>query len=840
MSAPGHNRIVLAVFTRLRTELRSRWTAWAAVALLIGVTGGVVLTTAAGARRTDTAYARYLKRSHAADVLVSPTNRGLPDYYPALAKLRAVAELGVGVGFEGFVRDAKAPPGAPVSQTLGAGFQVLAAADTRLGSGVEKPKVTEGRMFRADRADEVVADQTLAKTLHLHPGSTLHFIVASTNESGVDVGTGRPETVKVVGIVVRRDGVVPVNALASSPTLLAGPGFLGRFQDNYEFYSAFDGAFIRLKPGASRAAFARDAEDLATKYPDETGAPEGPIFVADEHDQARAVEHAIRPQATALALFSMLAALSALFVVGQILSRQLFLAAGDNPTLAALGMDRGQLFALGLAEAAIVAAAGAAVAVALAIVASRYMPIGPARIAEPHSGVSANWAILGLGLLAMVVLLVARVAWPAWRMAKARASVQGTLEVPNADRTSRLVEEATRAGAPASAAVGIRLALEPGRGRTAVPVRSALAGTVLAVASVAAAFTFGSNLVRLVRTPKLYGQTWNVAVDTQFGRLPPDKTADLLQGQKGVTGWTFGDHLNVTIAGKNVATIGLAPGRGRETWPAIAEGRAPAAPDEIALGTKTLALAHRHVGQTVMVTPQGESEGQPMHIVGRAVFPFFGQGDFNPTGLGDGAAIQDPPREASPDDRPGYNFVLVHTTPHGASAANIARFRTNLANAEGVCPQDQVCTVETAKRPVDILNYTRIQTTPLALAGLLALLAVATIAHLLVTSIRRRRRDLAVLKTMGFVRRQVSAAVAWQATTLVLIALLVGLPVGIAAGRWIWQVFADRIGIAPDPRVPVLLLALSVPVALVVANLLAAGPGLVASRLKPAPVLRTE
>jgi hypothetical protein len=401
------------------------------------------------------------------------------------------------------------------------------------------------------------------------------------------------------------------------------------------------------------------------------------------------------------------------------------------------------------------------------------------------------------------------------------------------------VEEATRVGAPASAAVGIRLALEPGRGRTAVPVRSALAGTVVAVAAVAAAFTFGNNLVRLVHTPKLYGQTWSVAVDTQFGRLPPNATVNLLQKQKGVTGWTFGDHADVTIAGKNVATIGLTPGRGPELWPKIVDGRAPSAPDEIVLGSKTLAAAHRHVGDTIVVTPQRADRGQPMHIVGRAVFPFFGQGSFTPTGLGDGAAIQDPPRDASPDDPAGYNFVLVRMAP-GTGAAAIASFRRNIEQATGLCPQDQVCGVETAKRPVDILNYTRIQATPLALAGLLALLAVATIAHLLVTSIRRRRRDLAVLKTMGFVRPQVSSAVAWQATTLVGVALLVGVPLGAAAGRWVWQEFAFRIGIAPDPRVPLITLLLFIPVAVVVANLLAAGPGWVAGRLKPAPVLRTE
>ncbi|MBV9040812.1 MAG: ABC transporter permease [Acidimicrobiia bacterium] len=831
-----------AVMARLKTELRSRWRAWAAVALLIGLSGGVVLTTAAGARRTDTAYARFLQQSHASDVLVSPFNRGLPDYYPALSKLSSVANIGVAVGFEGFVHNATAPPGAPASAVLGAGFQILAAGDARIASSIEKPKLVEGRMLRSDQPDAAIVDQALAKAVHLHVGSVIHAVLAPTSASGPDVSKIKPVTFKVAGVIVARDNVVPVNALSASPALFASRAFFSRFLaesggygDNYDTYTSFDGAYVRLKPGTSRSAFTREAQQLATHYRETGAANGGPTFVADERAQAAAVEHAIRPQAMALALFALLAAISVLFVVGQILSRQLFIAAGENQTLQALGMGRGQLFALGLAEAATVAVAGAVLAAVAAALASPFMPIGPARIAEPHPGFATNWAILGLGVLAAVVLLVARVAWPAWRY----ASLYGGVEGEGAERPPRFVEEATRAGAPASAAVGIRLALEPGRGRTAVPVRSALAGTVLAVAAVAAALTFGTNLVRLVHTPKLYGQTWDLAIDTQFGRLPPDDSVKFLEQQKGVTGWTFGDHANLTIAGKNVTAIGLAPGRGRESWPVITEGRVPAAPDEIILGAKTLAAAHRKVGQTVSVNPQGSDQPVTMRIVGRAVFPFFGRGSFNPTGLGDGAAIQDPPREASPDDPAGYNFALVRLAP-GARAADVAAFKRNLAQVMGVCPSDQVCGVETAKRPVDILNYTRIQTTPVALAGLLALLAVATVAHLLVTSIRRRRRDLAVLKTMGFVRGQVSAAVAWQATTLVAVALAVGLPLGAAGGRWVWQVFADRIGIAPNPHIPLVTLLLFIPVAVIVANLLAAGPGWVAGRLRPAPVLRSE
>ena len=126
------------------------------------------------------------------------------------------------------------------------------------------------------------------------------------------------------------------------------------------------------------------------------------------------------------------------------------------------------------------------------------------------------------------------------------------------------------------------------------------------------------------------------------------------------------------------------------------------------------------------------------------------------------------------------------------------------------------------------------------LAAVLAALAVATVTHLLVGSIRRRRRDLAVLKTLGFVRRQVSATVAWQATTLATFALLFGLPLGVACGRWVWAIFARQLGVSTVTVVPTLTVLLAVPAAILVANLAAAGPGWIAGRLRPATVLRTE
>jgi putative ABC transport system permease protein len=140
----------------------------------------------------------------------------------------------------------------------------------------------------------------------------------------------------------------------------------------------------------------------------------------------------------------------------------------------------------------------------------------------------------------------------------------------------------------------------------------------------------------------------------------------------------------------------------------------------------------------------------------------------------------------------------------------------------------------------NLSNFKRIESLPLLLAGLLALAGAATMLHTLVSSIRRRRRDLAILKTLGFLRGQVSAAVAWQATTLVVLALLLGLPLGIAAGRWGWNLFANQLGIVPEPQVSIVPLVLAIPATLLLANLIALLPGRAASRVSPALVLRSE
>ena len=76
-------------------------------------------------------------------------------------------------------------------------------------------------------------------------------------------------------------------------------------------------------------------------------------------------------------------------------------------------------------------------------------------------------------------------------------------------------------------------------------------------------------------------------------------------------------------------------------------------------------------------------------------------------------------------------------------------------------------------------------------------------------------------------------------TETITFALAIGLPLGIGAGRWAWNLFAARIGVVPEPVVPSVLL-LVIPATLALANLIALAPGRAAARIRPAVVLRAE
>ena len=557
------------------------------------------------------------------------------------------------------------------------------------------------------------------------------------------------------------------------------------------------------------------------------------MFVDDESQQSVTVERAIRPEAIALALFGLVAMLTMFLIVGQLGARQLSATSSDYSLLGALGMTRVELALAAISQVALVAVAGAVLAGALAIVASPLMPIGPARLADLHPGMSVDPFVLGLGALAVVVVTTALVVWPAWRMAAGRQLNDSDRVSTNAQLSGGLARTFGRVGAPLTASIGVRWALETGRGRNNVPLRTGIIGTALSVATVAATLTFGANFVRLVDTPSLYGQTWDTAVDIQFEGIPSGIEHQLAH-RPGLTALTLGVHGSVAIRGSVVPAVGLAAKVGPLLAPEILEGRPPRTSNEMVLGTSTLRRLNLQVGDDAATTINGKRTS--LHIVGRAVFPHFGQGSFAATDLGEGALLT--ADALSPPASSARQIALMRFTAGTNHERDLKEAQRSLT---GYCRGiDQSTCLVSNQRPSDIADLARVEETPLVLALVLGLFGLAVLAQLVVLYCRRRRRDLAVLKTMGVLRRQVYAITYWQTSALAAVSLLIGLPLGIAVGRWIWDIFAANVGVATDAAIPTWTILLVVPILVVVANLVALTPARRSANMHPAELLRSE
>jgi len=363
------------------------------------------------------------------------------------------------------------------------------------------------------------------------------------------------------------------------------------------------------------------------------------------------------------------------------------------------------------------------------------------------------------------------------------------------------------------------MALQGGPRPTPVPVRATLAAAIVAVGVGGGAVTFAASLQHLLDTPRLYGQTWDFEAGTVGG--PPLDAASLrrVRGDAAFSDVAVGTLGPVEIGGHEVGARAMDNVKGSSA-PTVLDGRAPRGPGEVLLGTKTLDTLHRHVGDriTVRVGPRAVR----LRIVGRGVLPSTRWNK-----LGEGAA---------------FSFHdLKRIQPQALASALQARIA---AGADREAALRRLAAIlespNEAVKPTDVGDFAGVDEMPFLIAAAFGLAAAAALAHTLLVSIRRRRRDLAVLKTLGFVRRQVLATVAWQATTVAAVGLVVGLPLGVAVGRFAWNVFAEDLGVVPEAVTPIGLTALVVPAALILANLIAALPGWTASRTQPAVVLRAE
>ncbi len=479
---------------------------------------------------------------------------------------------------------------------------------------------------------------------------------------------------------------------------------------------------------------------------------------------------------------------------------------------------------------------GALVAAAVAVALSPLAPLGPFRPYYPDPGVSFDWSVLGFGVLAFIVV-------PA-----AMATSIGYLRSPhrelrrrgwNTDRPSCAYSAAGRAGMGVPVTTGVRFALESGSGPGKAAVRSAILGSGIAMVALVATVTFGASLNSLVSHPALYGWNWDYMLGSTSD-IPQQQVTTLLERDRYVSQWAGIYTTSLQVDGLAVPVIAERPGAAIQ--PPVLSGHGLQGADQIVMGAVTLAQLHEHVGGTVVMTT-GVTPPTRLRVVGTAAMPAIATTGVQHTEMGTGAVLAAPlvpDVDRNPFNVPlaGPNDILVRIRP-GADRAAATRSLEQIAKATSNTANFGV-TFTGVLRPAEIVNYRTLGATPLILGGGLAAGAIAALALALVGSVRSRRRDLALLKTLGFTGRQLAATVAWQSTVAVALGMVVGVPLGIALGGWLWDLFARNIHAVPSPSVPVLWVTLIVVGGVVLANVVAFFPGRLAARTETAVLLHLD
>jgi putative ABC transport system permease protein len=834
MPSSGGDLGVRTAFYYWRATRRRSRRSMLVVALSFGLLGMVALGGLAGARRTDSAYGRYLASINSSDVFVNVPGPALP-VIQQVERLPGVVSGGAVLGLNG----------EPVVRGKVIVSWVTNALEGSLdGAYFRQDRMTalSGRLPRPGATSEVALTPGLARFFGVTVGGHVTYQLTRRNpRTNAFTPAGR-STFVVTGVVqlppALGDQFDQVEAAVLPPAATA------RYL-NGEFQFGWVG--LRLRAGsAGIPALERRLVVLAGAVDRAFRAPPGAIRLNIRRLDTvhHEVQQEIAPQAVALAVFGGLAALALLALIGQGMAQMLSRSSADLAGLRAAGAVRAQValaIAMAGAEALVV---GMALALVGAVAVSPLAPVGPVRQFDPARGPRADPLVLVGGVSVLAILLFGILGVLAWRAALPAGGSAVWKVSPAAAAVAA-------AGLPVTALVGTRQALERGRGRQPVPVLATLAGSAVAILAVVMAVVFGASLDGLVTHPARYGWNWTLMMETQggYGSWPPAVMVKAVNGQPGVTGWSTFAFTQIPIDNQMVPVLGLTRYQG-SVEPPTSSGHPIDGPAQIELGAITLRQLGKRIGDAVTVGA-GRAR-RTLTIVGTVTLPSMGLALADHVSLGRGAMLDDgtllalqslsrnlpAQRQANfPVSFPAFpSAVAIDLAPGASGTALVARI--GAVKYFGYSPG----ATYRQRRVLGgaIVNASQMGSQPLALALALAAGAVLSLVLALLASVRQQRRELALLKALGLTRRQVGAAVAWQASLILVIATLVGVPLGVAAGRWAWAAFATSLGVVPVTVVPALGLLLGFLGLLAAGNLLAVGPGTVAARTPAAAVLRTE
>jgi len=787
---------MVAVLWRTRLELRRRWVGTLVLMLMVGLAGSGVIAAVAGASRTSTAPERLVTEvGGPRDALVFDVGEADPEEINALPQVRSSA------AFTFLLVDAVEPKGAIIA---------FAATDPVAGA-----QILEGSPPDLKDPLAAVIDQPAAQQLDLGVGDELVIGLYSAEQLESFDLAGGPDGSEVtvqVGAVVREvDDITTADpsatdqvGYASAANVYLPASFLERYGEKVGTVNTLIG--FELDGGRTATRAFTDAVRAL---------PGGDTvqFLNDEPAVNPTTQRAIDVQSLGLLLFAAALGLAAALTVGQSLARQLRADGSDSELLRAVGMTRGQRVMAPALRGAVVGLGGAVVAAVGAIAWSPLTPVGLARQVEPRPGVDVNLAVIALGAVAIAALFAARAALVGISIVR-----HGEVGRQRSGRAT-VAELAARVGSAPSVVAG--LAMASGRRESATATRSALAGVATGIIALVAAGTFLASIDHLTAEPERYGWTFDAVAGSPFTGNAEELQA-MFTGAPGVAEVAQSGSVGVQSGDEEFGVIGVESGRGIEVGQ-ILDGREPLGPREIVLGRRLLDQLDKDIGDTIEVN----SGAGPVNlaITGTAIVPEIGSiGD----GFGDGGVVTlDTFLEVSPPENPPTLALLEYRADISLAAEE------ELDELAGDLLLEPVL-------PNAVFDIQRIRSLPVLLAALLALLAVAALVHSLVSTVRSSRRDLAMLRALGFVRRQLTATTAAMALWFVALALVIGLPLGVVVGRVAWSALDRLLGAGSAPSVPVVLLLCIVPATVAVAGLAALAPSWLAGRTRPAAALRTE
>ena len=803
--------------TYLGYAWRARWRSLIVLGLMVGLTGGAVFAAVAGARRSSSALERFHQAGRTLDVFLAadvttPEPPGLADVLdgPLVESTNDLAFV--------FVDDAEV------------GF--LFATTSRRGLDIEQGVLLEGRRADPDAVDEVTLSELTARQHGLGVGDTM-VVGTLTPAQGEAVLAGELPTsldgpelrLRVVGIA--RTGFDIATGDNNTALTMTTPAVWEQYGDQIGVGSSSHMVRLVDRPGV--VAEFTDAVEAAY------GGEHLPSINVGQGEEELA--DSISVITVGFVLVAAVIALAGAAWVGSALGRTERLGASEVESLRALGATTAERRLLLAATVVPGVVLGLALAPVVAVALSPLLPVGTARRMDPDIGLHADAGTLLLGSAALLVVLAVVAGAAALRLTRRETGPEGaSLRVPH------LVEGTARRLRPALA-TGVRFALHS-PARSSTPVRPALAGALVGVLGLVAVAVVGASLQRLVDTPARWGTPWDVAVNAEAlvpegtdpgpGPQPElDRQALLDDADIDAAAELLNDE-QVTIDGVEAIAMTVEPVKG-EITPTVVSGRGPRADDEIAVGRDTLDQVGVELGDTVTVGSRHQRSGE-FRVVGTIAYPTIGEATAVATGAsftrggGDRLLLGDP----SESDDVGTGYVVIRWAPGVDGDEALAKWGIE-ASAGGF--------ERAAHRPTagpEVEGLADVRGFPLLAGVALLVLGLIATAHALIVTVRRRRLELGVLSSLGFTPGQRRSVILGQATTIAVVALVVGVPLGAAAGRIGWSAIAGSLGVAEGTAFPVLALAGGVVGLLVVLNLIAAVPAFAARRLRVAEALRSE